>query len=195
MSLDMSNQNSQVVVAFDFTQSARAALFRAIALANRAPFHTLHFVCVIEPHRPIASVGPGPVDYKYAERVQQAIADEVTQELRAASITNRVHFFTHARIGKPADEILSVAFEVGADLIIVGTKGLTGVEHFVLGSIAEKICREAGCTVEVARPKTYNYVDLQEITEVEPHPHYVRPHHYSYEDNRVSLRPSEWPLY
>lgn len=191
----MSNQNSQVVVAFDFSHSARHAMYRAIALANRAPFHVLHFVCVVEPHHPITAVGPGPVDYRYADRVQAAIADEVAQELRAAGITNKVHFFTHARIGKPVDEILSVAHDVGADLILIGTKGLTGVEHLVLGSVAERVAREAGCTVEIVRPKTYEYVDLQEITEVEPHPHAVKAHRYSYEDSRVSLRPKDFPLY
>ena len=191
----MSSQTSQVVVAFDFSHSARAALYRAIALANRAPFHVLHFVCVIEPHRPIPSIGTGPVDYHYAEKVQAAMGDEVAQELRAAGITDRIHFFTHARIGKPAEEILSVAREVGADLIVLGTKGLTGVEHLVLGSVAERVVREAGCTVEVVRPKTYEYVDLQEITEVESHHHALKAHHYSYEDSRVSVRPKDFPLY
>jgi nucleotide-binding universal stress UspA family protein len=191
----MTNPYSQVVVGFDFSHSGNGALYRAIALAKRAPFHVLHFVCAVEPHKSLVAVPRhGPVDYEYAGRVQQALTDAVAQELRAAGITDRVHFYVHARIGHAADEILAVARDVGADLIIVGNRGLRGVERLVLGSVAEKVVREAGCTVEVARPKTYNYVELLEICEVEPHPHYVPPHRYSYEDHRVNLRPVDWPL-
>ena len=80
--------------------------------------------------------------------------------------------------------------------IIVGSKGLTGVEHLVLGSVSEKVVREAGCTVEVARSKTYAHVDLLHIVDnVEPHHTYAPPHRYSYEDNRLIVRPPDWPLY
>ena len=108
---------------------------------------------------------------------------------------DRIQFFVHVRIGKPADELLELAREVGADLIIVGSKGLTGVERLVLGSVSEKVVREAGCTVEVARPKTYDYVELSRIVDAEPHLSYVPPHRYRYEDHRVEMRPPEWPLY
>jgi nucleotide-binding universal stress UspA family protein len=198
----MSNSNSQVVVGYDFSHSGAAALHRAIALAARAPFHVLHFACIVDKHTrlPMMPAVPGlseygHVDYEYTERVQQALTDVVTQELRAASIEGRVHFFVHVRIGKPADELLAVAKDVGADLIIVGSKGLTGVERLMLGSVSEKVVREARCTVEVARPKTYDYVELATIVEVEPHLSYVPPHRYWYEDRRVELRPIEWPLY
>ncbi|HTR50383.1 MAG TPA: universal stress protein [Kofleriaceae bacterium] len=190
----MSSTYSQVVVGFDFSHSGRAALYRAIALATRAPFHVLQFICVIEPHSPIPAVPGSKVDYGYAERVQRAMTDEIELELRAAQSNTRIHFNVHARIGKAADEILDLAREVGADLIIVGSKGLKGVERLVLGSVSEKVVREAGCTVEVARAKTYEHVDLLDVKEVEPHLHYVPPHRYYYEENRLSLRPADWPI-
>ena len=189
----MSSTYSQVVVGFDFSHSGRAALYRAIALATRAPFHVLHFVCVIEPHKPIAAL-PGKVDYDYAERIQHMLTDEIEQELRASKAGVRVHFNVHARIGKPAEEILDLAREVGADLIIVGSKGLTGVERLVLGSVSERVVREAGCAVMVARPKSYEYVDLMEVREVEASHHYVAPHRYYYEENRLNVRPADWPI-
>lgn len=192
----MVNTNSQVVVAFDFTASGKAALYRGIALAARAPSHVLHFVCVIEPHTAVPGIpATGKIDYLYAERVRDAIAEVVSQELRAMGATGRIHFFAHARIGKPAHEILDLAKDVGADLIIVGTKGLTGVERLVLGSVAEKVVREAGCAVEVARPKRYAHVQLLDIEDAKEHHAYAKPHRYSYENAQVQLRPTEWPLY
>jgi len=192
----MSSTASQVVVGFRSHHSANAALFRAIALAHRAPFHVLHFVCVIEPHMPVAAVPTkGPIDYAYAERVQQALTQAIEQALQGANVVAPIHFFVHARIGKPGDEILELAREVGADLIIVGSKGATGLERMVLGSVSEHVVREAGCTVEVARAKAYAHVDLLEVRDVEPHHTYVAPHRYSYQANRLDLRPDDWPLY
>jgi nucleotide-binding universal stress UspA family protein len=192
----MSNTSSQVVVGYDFSHAGNAALYRAIALAARAPFHVLHFACIVDKHAPLPAAAPhGPVNYAYTERLQQALTDVVQQELRAAHVEGRVHFCVHVRIGKPAEELLAIARDVGADLIIVGSKGLSGVERMVLGSVSERVVREAGCTVEVARPKTYDYVELANIIEVEPHLSYVPPHRYSYEDHRLEHRPAEWPLY
>jgi nucleotide-binding universal stress UspA family protein len=192
----MTNPSSHVVVGYDFRPSGDAALSRAIALAARAPFHVLHIACVVDRHAPLPTVVEhGHVDYAYTERLQQALTDLIAQQLRAEDIQGRVHFFVHIRIGKPAEELLDLARDVGADLIIVGSKGLTGVERLVLGSVSEKVVREAKCTVEVARPKTYEHVELADIVEVEPHLSYVPPHRYFYEDRRVDLRPFEWPLY
>ena len=190
----MSTTYSQVVVGFDFSPSSRAALSRAIALATRAPFHVLHIACVIEPRSPLPAVPGKQVDYEYAEQVQRALAGVIEQELRAANASVRVHFYVHARIGKPAEEILQLAREVGADLIIVGSKGLAGIERLVLGSVSERVVREAECAVMVARPKTYEHVELLEVREVEAHRHYVPPHRYYYEENRLNVRPPEWPI-
>lgn len=189
-------KHSQVVVAYDFSPSCKAALSRAIALANRAPFHVLHFVCVIEPHGEVPGLPHhGKADYSYAERVQQSLVDTLTQELKIAAIEDRVHFFVHARIGKPGDEILELARDVGADLIIVGSRGTHGLERLVLGSVSERVVRDAECTVEVARAKTYKPVELLEMTTVEPHHRYVPPHRYTYDAHTADLRPADWPLY
>jgi nucleotide-binding universal stress UspA family protein len=192
----MTAEHSQVVVAFDFSHSARDAMYRAIAVANRAPFHILHFICAIEPHGQIPRMPHhGRVDLAYVERVEKALLDVIAAELKGAAIADRVHFFVHVRIGHAAEEILGLAREVGADLIIVGSKGLTGVERLVLGSVAERVVREAGCTVEVARAKMYEHVELLEISNAEPHKGYTPPHRYTYSSSCVTLRPNEWPLY
>jgi nucleotide-binding universal stress UspA family protein len=187
---------SKVIVAYDFSHSARAALDRAIALANRAPFHVLHVICVIEPHGDIPEVPhKGKVDYEYAQRVQEVLTEAIVSQLRAAEIGDRVHICVHARIGKPAEQILELAREIGADLIIVGSKGSTGVERVFLGSVSERVVREAKCTVQVARPKGYAEVQLMDIKEVPHSGHYVPPHRYTYDAHTVNLRPAEWPLY
>jgi nucleotide-binding universal stress UspA family protein len=192
----MSTEHSQVIVGFDFSSSARAALDRAIALANRAPFHILHFVCALDRREQISTMPRhGHLDMAYVERVESALLDEVAAALKGAAIADRVHFFVHVRIGKPAEEILELARQLGADLIIVGSKGLSGVERFLIGSVSNQVVREAGCTVEVVRPRSYDHVELLQISEVEPHLSYRPPHRYTYDSRCLSLRPDEWPLY
>ncbi len=196
----MSLPISPVVVGYDFSHSGRAALRRAVTLAGRAPFHVLHVVCVVDPREAIPALPSyNGVDYMYAARVQEALAAEAQHELDRADVHGSVHFFVHARIGKPAPEILTLAEEIGADLIILGSradgKRLTPLERLILGSTSEHVMREAGCTVEIARAKRYPEVTLLPVEPVDPVHTYVPPHRYTYEDHRVNLRPAEWPLY
>ena len=53
--------------------------------------------------------------------------------------------------GDPADAILHAAQEHQADLIVMGTHGRTGLAHVFLGSVAEKVVRQASCPVLVTR--------------------------------------------
>jgi universal stress protein A len=53
--------------------------------------------------------------------------------------------------GDPADAIVRVARELGAELIVMGTHGRTGLQHVLLGSVAEKVVRHALCPVLTVR--------------------------------------------
>jgi nucleotide-binding universal stress UspA family protein len=194
----MNRATQHVVVAYDFSPGGVVVLDRAVELACRAPFHCLHVVTVIDSRIGIPAIPPDDeVDFRYAERVQVVVTDTVAAALAAHVVTGPdVHFFVHARIGKPAEEILGLAEDVGADLVMVGSHGLTTLDRLLLGSTAETVAREAKCAVIVARPKTYPAVTLDEVV-VDEHEHhrYVPPHRYSYADNRVIKRPLEWPLF
>lgn len=58
-----------------------------------------------------------------------------------------ITLFTYNRIGRPKDEILATAEECDADLIILGTHGRTGFDHFISGSVSESVARKATCPV------------------------------------------------
>jgi type II secretory ATPase GspE/PulE/Tfp pilus assembly ATPase PilB-like protein/nucleotide-binding universal stress UspA family protein len=61
--------------------------------------------------------------------------------------------------GAPADEILRYAEEIGIDLIVLGTHGRSGLAHFVLGSIAEKLIRAAACPIVIIRGSMHQLRD------------------------------------
>jgi nucleotide-binding universal stress UspA family protein len=58
---------------------------------------------------------------------------------------------THVRAGDPAREIIAVAEERGADLIVTGTRGLGGIDRLLLGSVARNVLTHAHCSVLVTR--------------------------------------------
>jgi nucleotide-binding universal stress UspA family protein len=57
----------------------------------------------------------------------------------------------HVRRGDPASVILDVAEQTGADLIVVGNRGMTGATRFLLGSVPNKVSHSASCSVLIVR--------------------------------------------
>jgi len=68
----------------------------------------------------------------------------------------RLKTTVEVRVGVPSDEIVSAAKELNADLLCISTHGRTGLAHFFLGSVAEKIVRYAPCPVLTVRPRRVN---------------------------------------
>jgi nucleotide-binding universal stress UspA family protein len=190
----MTSKPRNVVVAYDFSEHGRAVLDRAIALVARAPFHVLHFVTVLDPRRGISAVPmDGQVASPYIDRVREQLTEAIKRAFQVLDNESEVQFFVHVRIGSPADEILDTARDVGADFIFIGTHGYSGLKHLLMGSVAERVVREACCPVMVVRPKTYPDVELQTIVEVPAHdlpP--SRMYRFSYRSNHVIMRPPDW---
>jgi nucleotide-binding universal stress UspA family protein len=65
--------------------------------------------------------------------------------------TRREAWAVETASGPPADTIVRIAEERGVDLIVMGTHGRTGLQHMLLGSVAEKVVRTAPCPVLTVR--------------------------------------------
>jgi nucleotide-binding universal stress UspA family protein len=76
-----------------------------------------------------------------ARRAVEAVADLVGSE----AVTS------HVEVGVPSQAILDYAAEAGVDLVVMGTHGRTGIERFVIGSVAEKVVRRAAVPVVTVR--------------------------------------------
>jgi nucleotide-binding universal stress UspA family protein len=90
-----------------------------------------------------------------AERTETVDLREVAESLlkRAArgALSKGVDVETHAREGHPAEVIIDVAKQVQADLIVVGSRGLTGIQRYLLGSVSSKVSEHAPCNVMIVR--------------------------------------------
>jgi nucleotide-binding universal stress UspA family protein len=81
----------------------------------------------------------------------QKLLDRARAELEASG---PVRAETRLLQGIVASEIVTVAEQESFDLIVMGTHGRTGLQHALLGSVAEKVLRRAHCPVLTVRPHT-----------------------------------------
>jgi nucleotide-binding universal stress UspA family protein len=139
----------RVLVPTDFSDGAHRALTLAIKFAKvlRAAIDVLH-VQAIPTYTPVPLV-PGAVPLpppvpEAAEGVQESLA-----VLAAAVRESGLECQTGSVEGNPGDEIVDYASKIGADLIVMGTHGRSGVRRLLLGSVAEKVLRGACCPILV----------------------------------------------
>ena len=137
-----------IVVGTDGSDRGEAAVSEALGLAKAAGA-TLHAVHVVHP-----AVEAGRVS---SNAWQQAIdgvrgeVDDVKAKLAAEAGQHGVSIEFHTPGGTDiADALLSTADQVGADLIVVGNRGMSGVSRFVLGSIPNKLAHRCRCSLLIA---------------------------------------------
>jgi len=82
-----------------------------------------------------------------AKAAHAQIAEAAAERLRAMGADAT----TAVRVGDPAVEVIEEAAACGADLIVLGSRGLTGLKRLVLGSVATKVLQHAHASVLVAR--------------------------------------------
>jgi len=135
----------RILVPLDFSKHADAALALALELAKEggAEVHLVH-----------AYELPAAVTMAYGVAIPQAVWDGVQEaalarleEGRKRAADAGVKATTHLATAPAADAIANAAETFGADLIVMGTRGLTGLKHVLLGSVAERTIRTARCPV------------------------------------------------
>jgi Universal stress protein UspA and related nucleotide-binding proteins len=95
--------------------------------------------------------------------VRQDYSDEALTRLRdLVPEAYRDTWKVEIAIGRPADTIVRLARERRADLIVMATHGRTGLEHMVLGSVAEKVVRLAPCPVLTVKHTAHPAVQQDE---------------------------------
>jgi nucleotide-binding universal stress UspA family protein len=141
-----------IVVGTDGSETAGKAVREAIDLAARVGA-SLDVVSAYEPVsaqrlREEARQVPDDLQWMINPREDvDATLKEAAEQVQASGVDVQ----TFAREGDPADAILDVAEERGADLIVVGNKGMTGAKRFLLGSVPNKVSHHAPCSVLIIR--------------------------------------------
>lgn len=145
---------TKILAPTDFSEDSNLALSYAVEMAQKflAEVVVLH---VDQPLAPvmISELNPG-IDMGAMNRIaeeQRLLAmrelDQITSRLRGQGIKTRGLL----RVGAPFLEIINTAQSEGADLIVMGTHGRSGLSHVLMGSVAERVVRKAHCAVLTVR--------------------------------------------
>jgi len=141
-----------IVVGTDGSETAREAVRQATALA-KALGASIELVSAFEPipsQRLRRRPRDVPPDVEWTVNPREDV-EATLQEASAAVGAAGVPVTSYAREGDPADAILDVAEERGAELIVVGNKGMTGAKRFLLGSVPNRVSHHAPCSVLIIR--------------------------------------------
>jgi nucleotide-binding universal stress UspA family protein len=136
------NREQIVLLPFDFSEPATEALTTARDLVARPDFlWVLHVV------PPVSITSPGFLTGQVEPEALREHAD--TELAKALSVAGIGEARRRITIGDPASEIIDVAREIEANLIVIPSHGKTGLRRWMIGSVAEKVVRRTPCPVLV----------------------------------------------
>lgn len=148
----------KVLVPTDYSELSEVATVYGCELAARfnAELHLLYVVddvapIFFDPEAAMIPLGELLEDQKSA--AAKALAEMVEESWRA-----KIDVVREVRQGKPFVEIVRYAREKDIDLIAIGTHGRGGLQHALLGSVAEKVVRKAPCPVLTVRSPEHEFV-------------------------------------
>lgn len=140
-------QGGAILVAVDFSDSAREALRQAVRVAEAFDAR-IDLVHVVEDLFQPVGVGYTLRSLYEVEPDIDARMDEAMRVFRDEVAPHFARFGRReVRTGAPARAIAEAAEQFGSRLIVLGTKGLRGFDHLVMGSVAEGVARTAPCPV------------------------------------------------
>ena len=142
-----------ILLATDGSGDARLASNTAAALAESTGSE-LHVICV-GPGLPLYQLPDYPASFEETVKVQRREAQRVLDEQieileESGASVEESHF---AEDERPERAILELAEEVGAGLVVVGSRGLSGLKRALMGSVSASVVHHAHCPVLVVRDR------------------------------------------
>jgi nucleotide-binding universal stress UspA family protein len=139
----------RILVPVDFSDSSARALRDA---AKRAAESDGSLIIV---HVVPADYGWLGIGREELRDLDRSLQRQAADRLRAFADENVGHNVTaelEVRVGQPAEQIVAAAQESQCDSIMLSTRGLTGLDRYLIGSVADRVARLAPCPVVLLRP-------------------------------------------
>jgi nucleotide-binding universal stress UspA family protein len=142
----------RLLVPVDFSDSSAHALRHAVKLAaeSRGSLIIVHVVPA-----DYGLLGIGRDESRDLDRTLQRQAADRLRDFADENVGHDVAVDLEIRIGRPAEEIVVAATESKCDAIVLSTSGLTGLDRYFIGSVADRVARLTPCPVfliPAARP-------------------------------------------
>ena len=149
----------RVLFATDFSLSSEIALSHALAIARR--YRSKIYVAHVIPPELYKSV-PREILEEAIEKTREHAQHEMSHLVRSGGLRKLRHR-TILEEGDISDVLLRLIREHAIDLLVVGTRGHRGVKRMLLGSVAEKVYRQAPCPVLIVPPSAREQVRISRI--------------------------------
>ena len=139
----------RILVPVDFSDSSARALCHAAKKAAESG-GSLSVVHVVPSDH--GWLGIGRDELRDLDRSLQRQAADQLRTFVDENVGDAMTAELEVRVGQPAQEIIAAARESKSDCIILSTRGLTGLDRILIGSVADRVARLAPCAVILLRP-------------------------------------------
>jgi universal stress protein A len=138
----------RLLVPVDFSDSSLRALRYAVDFAakSKASLTIVHVVPA-----DYGWLGIGKEEFRDLDKSLQHQAAERLRAFADANVPGDLPANLEVRLGRPAEEIVAAANESKSDLIVLSTHGLTGLDRYLIGSVADRVARLSPCPVFLMR--------------------------------------------
>jgi nucleotide-binding universal stress UspA family protein len=154
---------TKILLATDGSEEATLAAQTAVDIADKtnSELHVVYvgYVGELDYGHPSYDPSYDPsyivTDYEYMQQIQENLEQEARKALdaeveRVKAAGGRV-VEAHLSMGSPDAEIVKLADDIGAGLIVLGSRGLGGIRRALIGSVSDSVVRHAHCPVLVVR--------------------------------------------
>lgn len=141
-----------ILFATDFSEGSDYAIRYALAIARKFESRLIVIHVINEPVDLRGFYVPHISFDKLEEEIEQG-AKKLMEQFCRTHLSDFPNFESQVLPGIPSDEIIKWTVEFGADLIVMGTHGRTGLDHVLFGSTAEKVVRKSTVPVMTIRFK------------------------------------------
>lgn len=152
----MNDAMKKILVAVDGSEGATKALDLALNLAEKLDAE-VQIVSVVQP---VESIIPRFPPLAQPSAFYTSLINEMENRLKAVLSETlkgakekkpKLKISTRLLKGRPADKIVQMAKEEGFDIIVIGSRGLSGVEELLLGSVSNRVANYATCPVLIVK--------------------------------------------
>ncbi len=157
----MNKLYKKILIATDGSEHTEKAITHAIELAKLtgAGLHAVYVISIVSPHATLeiksdsdtGSYRTIDASIEGLKKILRHEGDKAIKYIEEQAKTEGVDVTKWIMEGQPAKEILKLAEEESVDIIVMGTLGRSGIEKFLLGSVADKVVRGSRIPVLVVR--------------------------------------------
>jgi nucleotide-binding universal stress UspA family protein len=152
---EMSIFPTRILLATDGSVDSELALSTTVDLANSTNSE-LHVVQVVDPYYPDLQTLRDPTFEAMLQGLEQEAQELLEGQVRKIEEAGGTVQEAHSRRGRADQEIVDLGEEIGAGLIVMGSRGLGGVRRALMGSVSDSVVRHAHCSVLVVRKEDHH---------------------------------------